>query len=344
MKIIAIEEHFATKEVRDAWASLAPDDQDGGQQLHLVHLGDIEDRLDNLADARIELMDESGVDVQVLSLTTPALHGLEPGHRVVELAQRTNDLIAATVAGRPDRFQGFATLPTPSPREAARELDRSVRELGLKGALLCGRTREKNLDHPDFLPIFETASHLRVPLFIHPQIPQRAVRETYYSGFDPQVDLAFATFGLGWHYESGIQMLRLILAGVFDRLPKLQIILGHWGEVVLFYTERLNALNRVASLERPILEYMRQNLYVTPSGMFSQSYLQRTLEIVGPERILFSTDFPYQYRPGGGPRMFLENANLNSEEKDNFAHGNWNRLTDSGETAGAPTGEARPPG
>jgi predicted TIM-barrel fold metal-dependent hydrolase len=93
-------------------------------------------------------------------------------------------------------------------------------------------------------------------------------------------------------------MLRLILAGVFDRFPDLQIILGHWGEVVLFYTERLNALNRVARIQRSILEYMRQNLYVTSSGMFSQSYLQRILEIVGAERILFSTDFPYQYRPG----------------------------------------------
>jgi hypothetical protein len=324
MKIIAIEEHFLTKDVRDAWAHLAPSDQDSGQGLHL---GEIEDRLDNLSDGRIQLMDESGVAVQVLSLTTPALHILEPGQRVVDLAQRTNDLIAATVHARPDRFQGFATLPTPSPQEAARELERSVRELGLKGALLCGRTRQKNLDHPDFLPLFETASHLRVPLFIHPQIPQRAVREVYYSGFDPQVDLAFATIGLGWHYESGIQMLRLILAGVFDRFPDLQIILGHWGEVVLFYTERLNALNRVAKLQRPILDYMRQNLYVTPSGMFSQSYLQRTLEIVGAERILFSTDFPYQYRPGGGPRMFLENAALSAEQKDNFAHGNWERLT-----------------
>jgi uncharacterized protein len=323
MKIIAIEEHFVTQDVREAWAALAPADQDAGQGLHL---GEMEGRLENLSDGRIELMDESGVDIQVLSLTTPALHTLESGPGVVELARRTNELIAATVAGRPDRFQGFATLPTPSPRDAARELERSVRELGLKGALLCGRTREKNLDHLDFLPIFETAAQLRVPLFIHPQIPQRAVRETYYSGFDPQVDLAFSTFGLGWHYESGIQFLRLILAGIFDRFPDLQIILGHWGEVVLFYTERLNALNRVVKLRRPILDYMRQNLYVTASGMFSPAYLERTLEIVGANRILFSTDFPYQYRPGGGARAFLENAVLGVEEKENFAHGNWERL------------------
>jgi len=116
-------------------------------------------------------------------------------------------------------------------------------------------------------------------------------------------NLAFATFGLGWHYESGIQFLRLILAGVFDRFPELQIILGHWGEVVLFYTERLSALNRVAKLPRSVADYMRQNLYVTPSGMFSQSYLQRSIEIVGVGRILFSTDYPYEYRPERGAQL-----------------------------------------
>ena len=323
MKVTAIEEHFLTAEVREAWSALPREDQDGGQGLHL---GEIEDQLDDLADGRIQLMDESGIDVQVLSLTTPALHTLEQEQSVL-LAKRTNDLIAATVADCPDRFQGFATLPTPSPEEAALELNRSVRDLGLKGALLCGRTRYKNLDHPDFWPIFETAARLRAPLFIHPPIPQRVVRDVYYSGFGSKVDLAFATFGLGWHYESGIQFLRMILAGVFDRFPELQIILGHWGEVVLFYTERLKSLDRVTKLQRPILDYMRQNLYVTPSGMFNHTYLQRSIEIVGTERILFSTDYPYQYRPGGGARTFLEESALTHQQKRAFAHENWERLS-----------------
>jgi uncharacterized protein len=141
---------------------------------------------------------------------------------------------------------------------------------------------------------------------IHPQIPQRAVRGVYYSEFSDPIDTAFATFGLGWHYEAGIQFVRSILAGVFDKYPKLQIIPGHWGEVVLFYLDRLGSLARVAHLQRPNAEYFQQNLYVTPSGMWSQSYLQRSLELVGPERILFSTDYPYQYRPGRPGRFFLE--------------------------------------
>lgn len=321
-KLIGIEEHFVTPEIRAAWAASAIGQEGTGR----LDRGDIEQRLDDLGQHRLALMDESGVDVQVLSVTTPALHNLDP-EESVSLARRTNDLVAATIAKYPTRFQGFAVLPTASPDEAALELERSVTSLGLAGALLCGRTRDKNLDHPDFRPMLETAASLSVPVFVHPQIPQRAVREVYYSGFGDQVDTAFATFALGWHYEAGIQFVRLMLAGVLDEYPGLQIILGHWGEVILFYLERLSSLARVAKLGRPVADYIRQNLYVTSSGMWNHSYLQRTLEIVGPERILFSTDYPYQYRPGGAGRSFLDEAALSLEEKELFAHGNWERLS-----------------
>ncbi len=324
MKLIGIEEHFLTADIRAAWAaSVLGEEGTGG-----FDRGEIAERLDNLAEQRLALMDESGVDIQVLSVTTPALHNLEPEESVT-LARRTNDLIAETVSKYPARFQGFATLPTASPEEAATELERSVTHLGLMGSMLCGRTRDKNLDHPDFSLMLETAERLGVPLFIHPQIPQRAIREIYYSGFNETIDICFAAFGLGWHYEAGIQFVRLILAGVFDKYPDLQIILGHWGEVVLFYLERLGSLARVTNLQRPIADYFKQNLYVTPSGMWSQSYLQHTLEVVGPERILFSTDYPYQYRPGRPGRLFIEESGLPPEQKELFAHGNWERLVKS---------------
>lgn len=323
-KLIGIEEHFLTADIRAAWAASAI----GQEGTAGFDQGEIEARLDDLGEGRLALMDESGVDVQVLSVTTPGLHNLEAAESVL-LAQRTNDLVAAAVAERPTRFQGFATLPTAAPAEAALELERGVRRLGLCGAMLCGRTREKNLDHPELRPVFGVASRLGVPLYIHPQIPQCAVREALYSGFGDQVDTAFAAFGLGWHYEAGIQFIRLMLAGVFDEYPDLQIILGHWGEVVLFYLERLNSLARVTKLQRPVTDYFRQNLYVTPSGMWSQAYLQRSLEVVGPERIIFSTDYPYQYRPGRPGRSFLETASLSFEDKELFAYGNWERLAGS---------------
>lgn len=324
MKLIGIEEHFVTAEIRAAWAASTI----GQEGTARFDRDEIEERLDDLGEQRLTLMDESGVDVQVLSVTTPSLHNLEPAESV-GLAQRTNDLVAATIVKHPTRFQGFATLPTASPADAPLELERSVRQLGLSGAMLCGRTRDKHLDHPDFRPMLHAAAKLGVPLYVHPQIPQRAVREALYSGFGDPVDTAFAAFGLGWHYEAGIQFVRLLLAGVFDECPDLQIILGHWGEVVLFYVERLNSLARVAKLGRPVADYFRQNLYVTPSGMWSQPYLQRSLEIVGPERMIFSTDYPYQYRPGRPGRSFLEAAVLSPEDKELFAHGNWERLVRS---------------
>ncbi len=321
-KLIAIEEHFLTSDIRAAWAASAL----GQEGTASLDRGEVEARLDDLGAQRLALMDESGVDVQVLSVTTPALHNLEP-EESVPLARQTNDLLAATIAQHPTRFQGFATLPTAAPADVAPELDRCVTQLGFKGAMLCGRTRAKNLDHPDFWPLFETAARLGVPLYIHPQIPQRAVREVYYAGLGDAVDTALATFGIGWHYEAGMQFVRLLLAGVFDKHPTLQIILGHWGEVVLFYLERLNSLARVASLQRPVAEYFQQNLYVTPSGMWSPDYLQRALKTVGPERLLFSTDYPYQYQPGKPGRSFLQEAALSAEQKELFAHGNWERLT-----------------
>ena len=321
MKLIAIEEHFLTKAVKDEWQKY-PDKDDPTRKFHF---GEIENRLEDIGNSRLQLMDETGIDMQVLSLTSPSLHNL--GSESINLAIQTNDYVSENVKKRPDRFQGFAALPMFSPKEATKELERSVKNLGLKGAMLCGRTREKNLDHKDFWELFECAETLGVPLFIHPQIPQKAIRDIYYSGFDELTDLAFSTFGLGWHYEAGIQFVRLVLAKVFDKFPKLQIILGHWGEVILFYTERLASLNRATKLDKPFIDYIRKNLYVTASGMFSHPYLQRSVEIIGTDRILFSTDYPYQYRPGRDARNFLEAIELGKEDKEKFAFANWEKLT-----------------
>ena len=324
MRLIAIEEHILPSEVREAWAAAPPPHDpvsafaDGGENG--ACLADLEE-------GRLALMDEQGVDVQVLSLTTPGLHNLAPGP-AVDTARRVNDLIADACARHPDRFQGLAALPTPDADAAPQELERAVRDLGLKGALVCGRTRERHLNHPDMRPMLAKAVELKVPLFIHPQTPLAAVRDANYSGINAKADLALAAFGLGWHYEAGLQWVRLAAAGVFDELPELQIILGHWGEVVLFYLERTSAVfARALELDHPLEDYARRNHYVTGSGMWSEAYLQRCLAIVGPERLLFSTDFPYQYQEGGGPRRFLNEVALDDAARAGFAHGNWDRLT-----------------
>lgn len=331
MKLIGIEEHFLTAEARNAWNAIGLDAVDTSVAFHSDA---IEKRLIDLADDRLALMDETGLDVQVLSLTTPALHDVGP--ESVEIARRTNDAVAVVIARHPTRFQAFATLPVTMPEEAALELDRCVRTLGFKGTMLCGRVGTRNLDDPTFSPIFRCAEALGAPILLHPRVPDMAVRAAYYSGFAPEVDAALATYGIGWHYDAGIQFLRLVLSGTFDRMPGLQVILGHWGELVLFYAERFASMDRVAHLTQPIATYLRRNLYVTASGMFLPHYLERAASLVGADRLLFSTDFPYQYRPGRDAQRFLDNCGLEESAKAGFAHGNWLQLT-----AGCAAGNGR---
>lgn len=323
MRIIGLEEHFVTDDVLDAWKRVEPRWQDVGQQQSSA--GEVDDRLKDLGDGRVAASDQAGLDVQVLSLTAPALASLEP--READALQRTcNDLLADTVRQRPDRLQGFAALAMPDPAAAAVELERAVTRLGLNGAMLFGRTRDRNLDHRDNWPVFEAAAALRAPLYIHPQSPLPAVREAIYGGFGKAVDGALSTFGLGWHYEAGVQILRLVLAGVFDRFPDLQIVTGHWGEVVLFYLDRIDGLAAPAKLERPVSDYFRRNVSVTPSGIWSQRYLRWAVEMLGVERIMFSTDYPYRFTPDGAARRFLEEADLSPADKEAIAHRNWERL------------------
>jgi uncharacterized protein len=323
MKLIGLEEHFVTGDVLAAWEGLDPQWQDVA--LKQSDRGDTGKRLLDLGDGRFAASQDAGFDVQVLSLTAPGVQNLESA-QAVALQIASNDVLAHTVRSRPDRFQGFATLATPDPKAAAQELERATTKLGLNGAMLFGRTRDKNVDHPDNEPIFEAAAALRAPLYFHPQSPKPAVREAIYDGFDETLAGAFATHGLGWHYETGVQILRLILAGVFDRHPDLQVITGHWGEVVLFYLDRIDGLANVTKLKRRPSEYFRSNVSVTPSGMWSRRYLRWAIEVLGIERIMFSTDYPYRFTPGGGARQFLEKSALSQTDRAAVAHGNWERL------------------
>jgi len=323
MRTIGTEEHLITEEVASAWgrlpASVRADTRAG------VPPGEVGERLGEVGERRIAAMDEAGLDVQVISLTSPGLHNLAPDE-AAGLQVQTNDRIAELVSAHPDRFQGFATLAMPAPGAAAQELERAVTTLGLHGALVFGRTGERNLDHTDNWPVFEAAAALRAPLYIHPQIPQPPVRTAMYAGFGDDLDAAFSTFGIGWHYETGVQFLRLALAGVFDRFPDLQVILGHWGEVVLFFLERADGLAMMAKLPQPFSHYARHNAYVTAGGVYSRRYLRWAIEVVGVERVMFATDYPYRPGPEGGVEDFLSGAGLDTVDQERVAAGNWEAL------------------
>jgi uncharacterized protein len=319
VRVVGLEEHYVIPEVVEAWTKLDPRWQD---PVVAATTG-IRQRLLEIGDQRLAAMDDGGIDVQVASLTSPGLWNLAPADARA-LQVDCNDQLAAAVAAHPDRLQGFATLAAPDPQAAADELSRAVTTLGFNGALVFSRVRDMPIDHHDFWPVFEAAEQLGAPLYLHPQSPPATVREAYYAGFDDIVSAAFATHGVGWHYDTGVQLLRLILAGVFDRFPNLQVIMGHWGEMVLFFLDRIDRMGGVTHLERPVSEYVRSNVFVTPGGVFSTRYLHWALEVLGAERIMFAADYPFASTAGGVARHFLDV--LDDDDRNKVASGNWDRM------------------
>jgi uncharacterized protein len=321
MRIITVEEHFLADGYRETIKRKAP--KQGGGALDAV-LAAQQEKLVDLGPLRLKDMDANGIDLQVISHT--ALDVSFPASEDVRLAREANDQLAAAVAAHPQRFAGFAALPMTEPEAAVAELERSVRSLGFKGAMINGTTNGRFLDDPAFLPILEQAVALNVPIYIHPAPPPAAVREAYYSGFDPAVNNVLATGGWGWHNETGIHALRLILAGVFDRLPTLQIIIGHMGEMLPFMLARMDKrLTPVAkNLQRSISEYFQQNFYITISGFFSDPLLLLALQTIGSDRIIFSVDYPYSSNEQG--RAFLDNVSISQADKEKISHLNAERL------------------
>jgi predicted TIM-barrel fold metal-dependent hydrolase len=322
MKIITLEEHFQLAEIKKAVAKMLPSFANG---FHLPSYDAPDSQLEDLGADRLHHMDAMGIDVQVLSYPSSGIQ-VVPAAEAVPLARDANDQLATAIQAHPDRFAGFATLPTPDPKAAAAELERAVNKLGFKGALIAGRTNDRYLDDPSFHPILEAAVTLDVPIYLHPTFPSKVVQDAYYAGFDPVVSASFATFGWGWHMETGIHALRMILGGIFDQYPNLQLILGHWGEMIPFYLARVNeALSPAAKhLQRPVADYFLQQVYVTPSGMFTLPPFLLTLQIMGADRIMYAVDYPFI--AGDQARTFLEHAPISSADKEKIAHGNAEKV------------------
>ena len=193
--------------------------------------------------------------------------------------------------------------------------------------MLNGRTGTKYVDHPDFRQIFRVAAECEVPVYIHPQSPPSAVQQIYYDGFDEKVSAIFSTAGWGWHLETATNALRLILSGIFDELPTLQIILGHWGEMVPFYIERLEAFAMAKPrLKRSVPEYLRRNFHVTSGGILSVPMMLHAIAAIGSDRILSAMDYPFVPAAAGAARLFLENAPISQDDREKIAHGNASRL------------------
>jgi predicted TIM-barrel fold metal-dependent hydrolase len=217
-------------------------------------------------------------------------------------------------------------LPTAVPDKAAEELDRRVQKQGFKGTLINGHTRGRYLDDMFFSPILERAEALNVPIYLHPTVPTKAVVEALYGGLPPSATGMFAGAGWGWHIETATHLIRMILGGVFDRHPKLQVVIGHLGEGIPFMIPRLNQNlpTEVTKLDRPMGAYLRENVYYTFGGFnFPATFLNLLLE-VGVERIMFSVDYPYQSMAEA--RAFLLHIPVNDMDRERIAHGNAEAL------------------
>jgi len=307
VRIVAIEEHFAPRDLEAAR---------GGATRYP---GNMSDLLDEVGEARIADMDRNGISYQVLASTPP-------NAETSRQASEWNDRLAEIVAAHPTRFGGFAALATPEPGSCAKELERAVNELGFCGAMIHGHANGVFCDAGDLWSLFEAAEALSVPLYLHPTPPVPAVFDAYYGDLRPEVAQVLSTSGWGWHAETGLHALRLIVAGVFERFPRLQMIIGHMGEDLPFSLARAEStLSRVTpELTRSITETFCENFSVTTSGYFTFAPLLCAMMVMGIDRLIFSVDYPFARNEDAV--AFLESLPLSEADRQKLAHGNVERL------------------
>ncbi|MBM3488430.1 MAG: amidohydrolase [Alphaproteobacteria bacterium] len=312
MRVIAIEEHYWDPEVSKHFKGY-----DSGRR------GPLTERLYDLDQIRLKEMDEAGIDLQVLSHGAPSLQKMD-AETAVGLARGVNDRLHQACRAHPDRFAGFAALPTSDPKAAADELERSVTRLGFKGAMVHGLTNGLFLDDKRFWPIFERARALDVPLYMHPATPHPAVVEAYYKDYIEAYP-SILTAGWGFTVETATQAIRLVLSGVFEAYPGLKIILGHLGESLPFSLWRIDqAMSRAGNRGNSFRDTFSAHFWITTSGNFSNPALLCSVMELGIDRIMFSVDWPYVMN---GPAVtWLDSVPLSAEDKAKLLHGNVTKL------------------
>lgn len=318
MRTIALEEHIGAPKIAAAARAT-------GKMLSRKTPERVVEKLRETGEGRLADMDAAGIDVQVLSATGVGLDKLDR-ETATMLARESNDALAEIVRSRPDRFAAFALLAMQDPERAADELERCVVNLDFKGALISGTINDRFLDDPVFAPVLARAEKLAVPLYLHPAPPPASVYEVYFGGLPEDVAGSLATSAWGWHAETGLHSLRLVVAGVFDRFPRLQVIIGHMGENLPFSLARAD--ERLAPftghLQRRVKDYFLSNFHITTSAYFTLPPLLCALMVFGVDRILFSVDYPFA--ANGPARRLLEMAPLSPVDLEKIAHLNAERI------------------
>ena len=321
MKTITLEEHYMSPGYADGPGQVA---REAAQRLD-DHMAKVFEQLLDVGEKRIALMDEAGIDIQVLSISSSGTEQLE-APEAIKVAREANDYIADAIKKYPDRFAGFATLPTTAPDQAVKELELMVQKHGFVGAVIKGHIKGRYLDDKFFWPILECAEKLNVPIYLHPTHPPKTIIDTYYGRFSPKVTYMLSGPGWGWHIETAVHVIRLIMGGVFDKYSKLQIIVGHLGEGLPFMLERMdsNMVPKLTGLKKSIGAYFRENIHYTFSGFnFIPTFLNLLLE-VGVDRIMFSVDYPHGSMAKA--RAFLDQLPVSTADREKIAHENAERL------------------
>ncbi len=341
MKKIAVEEHFLTqgfveylvsKKEGARWEVIEPGKIERvywSSSFSMPMNPELKKALLDLSNMRLRLMDEAGIDMQVLSLSAPGLEALDPSEGTT-LAEQINNELAGVIKRNPNRFAGLAAIAPQNPDAAAKELRRAVRDLGFKGAIINSHINGEYLDDQKFWVILETAEKLGVPIYLHPRQPSPDMIKPYLT----YPALASAMWGFG--AETGLHAMRLICAGIFDRYPNLKIILGHLGEAIPYWLWRIDNFWLVVKrgmrtadpsgtkCQKEPSQYFKNNFYVSISGMFWQPAMLCAQMAVGVDRILFAVDYPYELN--NEAVNFMESLPLSNDDKEKIYHLNAERL------------------
>jgi 2,3-dihydroxybenzoate decarboxylase len=318
---IAVEEHWANQELnelRTEWGKRT------GYPITVdpKAIGYSFPRAADFEKFRLPFMDEFGIRMQVISTGSPGVQGYADAASAVAMAKKLNDAKAEIIRKYPSRFAGFAALPTQDPKAAADELERAVKQLGFKGAMIQGSTHWEYLDANKYWVIWERAAALEVPIYLHVQEPSFDSAKAY----EGHPELTGATWA--WGVETGTHALRIINAGVFDAFPKANLILGHLGEMLPYLLGRLDegyfmAAKSGRKLQKPLSEYVRSNVLVTTSGLYRPEALVCAISAMGPDRVLYAMDYPF-VQPKASIECF-DGTPMSDEVREKVSHLNAER-------------------
>jgi predicted TIM-barrel fold metal-dependent hydrolase len=323
MRIVTLEEHVIFPEIVNQMPKEVLDNRSFNQSPMMEKLAPA---LADISGERLSLMDESGISLQILSVVGLGANLLSAEDGPA-FAKKYNDLLAEKIKAYPERFAAFAHLPTTNPAEAATELERTVKQYSFKGALINGLTNDLFLDDEQFAPILAKAQELDVPIYLHPGLPPKAVFDAYYSGLPNESGTTLSVAGWGWHSETAIHILRLIVSGTFDKYPDLKIIIGHMGEMLPMMMARCDNMfgpGRSGINQRSISQTLKDQVYITTSGLFTQPPLKVAIDTFGIDNIMFSVDYPFS--PNKKGEDFLKEAELSEEDIEKLTHGNADRI------------------